>query len=216
MTESEAPVEPSFDARVRAGVALYNSGFRHPAHDAWEAVWLGLDDGTDDERFLHGLIQFTAVAVHAERRNWAGLQGLAASAQNYLQGLPDEYRQVDVVGVRNALAEIAADPELVERRGFPPLRYDGAVLSLPGLDVDAALVAAPIVASETALDQEAVQAGVQYAWQDIASGEGTSRFVTLAADVAREEHHRPLVVQRLSQHVQRRQRREADVEGLFD
>lgn len=209
-------VEPSFDARVRAGVALYNSGYRHPAHDAWEAAWLGLESGTEDERFLHGLIQFTAVVVHAERRNWEGLQGLCVSAREYLKELPETYRTVDVAGVRRALSDIASDPEIVERRGYPPIRYDSVALSLPDLDVDAALVAAPIIAEETNLDQETVEAGVHYAWQDINEGEGTSRFVTLAADVARETDHRAVVAQRLAQHVQRRQQREADVEGLFD
>lgn len=209
-------VEPSFDAHVRAGVAMYNSGFRHAAHDAWEEVWLGLESGSDDERFLHGLIQFTAVAVHAGNQNWAGLQGLCASAREYLDGFPDDYRQVVVAGVRDALSRIAADPEIVERRGYPALRYDGAALSLPELDIDAALVAAPMVAAETNLDEEAVEAGVQYALQDIGDEDGTSRFVTLAADVAREDAHRPVVAHRLAQHVQRRRQREADVEGLFD
>lgn len=195
---------------------MYNSGFRHAAHDAWEDAWLDLESGSDDERFLHGLIQFTAVAVHARNQNWVGLQGLCASAREYLAGLPDHYRRVDVARVRDALSRIAADPEVIERRGFPALRYDGDVLSLPDLDVDAALVAAPLVAAETNLDEESVAAGVEYAWKDIAGGEGSSRFVTLAADVAREDSHRPVVAQRLAEHVQRRQQREADVEGLFD
>lgn len=208
--------EPSFDARVRAGVAMYNAGFRHAAHDAWEDAWLDLESGSADERFLHGLIQFTAVAVHAQNQNWVGLQGLCASARGYLEDLPDHYRQVDVARVRDALTRIASDPEVIERRGFPALRYNGGVRSLPDLDVDAALVAAPLVAEETNLDEDAVQAGVEYAWQDIARGDETSRFVTLAADVAREESHRPVVAQRLAGHVQRRQQREKDVEGLFD
>lgn len=208
--------DPPFDARVRAGVAMYNSGFRHAAHDAWEDAWLDLESGSDDERFLHGLIQFTAVAVHAQNRNWVGLQGLCASAREYLAELPEHYRQVDVARVREALSRIAADPGVIERRGFPALRYDGGVLSLPDLDIDAALVAAPLVAEETDLDEEIVRAGVEYAWQDIADGDETSRFVTLAADVAREDSQRPVVTQRLADHVRRRQQRESDVEGLFD
>ncbi|MFB6301121.1 MAG: DUF309 domain-containing protein, partial [Halobacteriales archaeon] len=51
------------DAHLRAGIAIYNAGGYHAAHDAWEDHWLDLESGTDDERFLHGLIQFTA-AVH--------------------------------------------------------------------------------------------------------------------------------------------------------
>lgn len=210
------PGDPSLDARVRAGVALYNAGFRLAAHDAWEAAWLDLDDGSDDERFLHGLIQFTAVMVHAQHQNWDGLTGLCASARDYLDGLPDDYRLVDVVGVRQALDRVQADPEVIERRGYPSLRYDGDVLTLPALDIDAALVATPIVADALDLDQETVASGVEYAWRDIESKTGMSQFVTLAADVARETTHRGIVVQRLAEHVQRRQQRESDVDGLFD
>lgn len=210
------PAAPSLDARIRAGVALYNSGFRHGAHDAWEEAWLDLEGGSDDERFLHGLIQFTAVTVHAERANWEGVQGLCRSANEYLDRLPDSHRRLGVADVRDALDRIAADPEVVERRGFPPLRYDGAALALPDLDVDAALVAAPIVAAAVGFDEEPVAAGVEYAWRDLESGSGTSRFVTLAADVAREPDTRAVVAQRLAQHVRRRRDRERDVEGLFD
>lgn len=209
-------VEPSFDARVRAGVAMYNSGFRHAAHDAWEDAWLELEPESADERFLHGLIQFTAVAVHADRRNWRGLQGLSTSAREYLDGLPSTYRSVDVRGARDALDAVAADPEVIERRGYPGLRYEGRSLDLPALDVDAALIAAPLVASASDLDPEPVATGVSLARADVAAGEETSRFVTLAADVARETDRRGVVAQRLAQHVQRRRRREADVEGLFD
>ena len=76
------------EAALRAGVAIYNAGEFHAAHDAWEAEWLGLDDGTDDERLLHGLIQFTAVVHHARERNWSGAVGLAESAGEYLADHP--------------------------------------------------------------------------------------------------------------------------------
>ena len=65
---------------LRAGIAVYNAGEYHAAHDAWEDYWLDLERGTDDERLLHGLIQFTAAVHHAEERNWEGAVGLAESA----------------------------------------------------------------------------------------------------------------------------------------
>ncbi len=40
--------------QLRAGAAIYNDGYYHAAHDAWEARWLECEDGTDDERLLHG------------------------------------------------------------------------------------------------------------------------------------------------------------------
>jgi hypothetical protein len=206
----------TLDARVRAGVAMYNSGFRHAAHDAWEEPWLELATGTDDERFLHGLIQFSAVAIHLEDGNWPGVQGLCSSAREYLDGLPDSYRGVAIGSVRKALGRLAGDPEVVERRGYPALCYEGRVLGLPDLDVEAALVAAPLVADASGVDAAAVRAGVEYAWRDLDAESGTSQFVALAADVARKPDHRAVVAFRLAQHVRRRQHREADVEGLFD
>jgi predicted metal-dependent hydrolase len=72
------------ESHLRAGVAVYNAGQYHAAHDAWEDHWLDLEQGTDDEQFLHGLIQFTAAVHHARTRNWSGATGLASSARDYL------------------------------------------------------------------------------------------------------------------------------------
>ena len=79
------------NAHLRAGVAVYNAGRFHAAHDAWEEYWLGLESGADDERFLHGLIQFTAVVYHATEDNWSGAQGLAESAREYLADLRETH-----------------------------------------------------------------------------------------------------------------------------
>jgi len=68
------------EAHLRAGIAVFNGGGYHTAHDCWEARWLDLESGTDDERFLHGLIQYTAAVHHASERNWGGATGLADGA----------------------------------------------------------------------------------------------------------------------------------------
>ncbi len=67
---------------LRAGVAIYNAGAYRAAHGAWESKWLSLDRGGDDERFLHGLIQFTAAVHHARDGNDSGAVGLARSARS--------------------------------------------------------------------------------------------------------------------------------------
>jgi predicted metal-dependent hydrolase len=207
------------DAHLRAGIAVYNAGEYHAAHDAWEDRWLDLESGTDEERFLHGLIQFTAAVHHGYDGNWAGLQGLAESAGRYLEGLPSPYRGVDLHAVRPYLGALAADPEHIERVEPPRLRHEGRALSLADLaeegEFEAAAVAAGVLAEEyDAYDEGVIETAVDYARESVEAGEG-GRFVALAFDfVAGEE--RDLVYQRLREHVDRRRSREDDIEGLFD
>ncbi|ELZ94766.1 hypothetical protein C440_06817 [Haloferax mucosum ATCC BAA-1512] len=96
------------DDSLRAGIAIYNAGAYRAAHGAWEATWLRLEDETDDERFLHGLIQFTAAVHHVRDDNDAGAVGLARSAREYLSGLDDDYRGVNLDAVRSYLAHLEA------------------------------------------------------------------------------------------------------------
>jgi len=202
-------------AHLRAGVAIYNVGHYHAAHDAWEDHWLDLPEG-DDERFLHGLIQFTAAVHHARERNWSGATGLADSARGYLNALPDEYRGVDVGAVRDYLAGLERDPERIERA--PPLRltHEGDSLTVADLEFDAAAVAAVVLAEEYGYDEAVLERAVEYARADLAAGETGSQFVTFVLDFAREGGQRAIIFQRLSEHVDRRRHRETDVEGLFE
>jgi len=204
------------DAHLRAGVAIYNAGYYHAAHDAWEDHWLGLGSGTDDELLLHGLIQFTAAVYHARNRNWSGATGLAESGREYLVDLPPEYRAVNVETVRDFLAALERDPERIERGPVPALTHDGRVLGLADLDFDATAVAAEVLAEELGYDEDVIERAVEYARVDLDAGEEGSRFVTLLFDFVRDEDNRGIVVQRLSEHGQRRAHRESDVEGLFD
>ena len=204
------------DDHLRAGIAVYNAGNHHAAHDAWEDHWLDLDADTADERLLHGLIQFTAAVHHAHRANWLGLRGLAESAGAYLATLPADYRGVNVAEVRSYLARLAADPEHVERVAPPALRYEGRRLLLEDLDFAAAAIAALVYAEEGEYDGETIERAVAYAREDLAEGRGTSRFVTFVMDFARDPANRGIVHQRLAGHVGKRDHRREDVDGLFD
>ncbi|ELZ23323.1 hypothetical protein C477_02209 [Haloterrigena salina JCM 13891] len=201
--------------QFRAGAAIYNAGYYHAAHDAWEDHWLDLEAGTDDERLLHGLIQFTAAVVHARERNWKGAVGLAESAGEYLAELPADYRDVRLPTVRSFLEALAADPELVERR--PPVRlvHEGTAPAPADLAFEPTAIAAPVLAGELGYDADPVDAARQYAERDLAAGDDDSRFITLVFDFVREDEHRGLIHQRLADHVGRREARESDVEGLF-
>ena len=204
------------DAHLRAGVAIYNAGHYHAAHDAWEDRWLALESGTPDERFLHGFIQFTAAVHHARNRNWSGATGLADSGRGYLADLPPEYRGVDVAAVRTYLAALERDPERIERGPPPALTHEGTALGLGDLDFAATTVAAEVLAEELGYDEGAIERAVEYARADLEAGEEGSRFVALLFDFLRDEEHRAVVAQRLAEHGQRRAGRDADVEGLFE
>jgi hypothetical protein len=204
------------DAHLRAGIAIYNAGGYHAAHDAWEDHWLDLESGTDDERFLHGLIQFTAAVFHARNGNWSGATGLAESANEYLDGLGGEYRGVDVAAVREFLATLARDAERIERGPPLALTHDGRTLLPPDLDFEATAVAAVVLADEHGYDEAVLEQAATYARADLDDGAAESPFVTFLFDFVRNPENRGIIAQRLGEHVQRRQHRESDVEGLFD
>jgi len=203
------------DESLRAGIALYNAGEYHAAHDAWEGPWLDLESGTDDDRFLHGLIQFTAALHHARTGNWSGATGLAESATAYLAGLPSPYRGVDLAPVRAALARLDADPVWVERRAPPSLRDDGEVLTPDDLRFEAAATAARVLAAEYDYDPDPIERAITFAREEIEGGERTLFTTTLLEFVAAQSA-RSLVYRRLAEHVERRDREYADVAGLFD
>ena len=204
------------DAHLRAGIAIYNAGGYHDAHDAWEDRWLDLEAGTDDERFLHGLIQFTAAVHHGYQGNWKGLSGLAGSARAYLAGLPADYRGVNLGEIRAYLAALDRDPEHVEREAPPPLRHQGEALSFSGLEFEATAVVAEVLAETVSeYDEGVIEDAVRYAGEGIDAGEH-SPFVTFVMDFVRDDEKRETVYARLKDRVERRRSREEDVEGLFD
>ncbi len=211
-----AAVEPStMRAHLRAGVTVYDEGRYHAAHDAWEDHWLELESGTDDERLLHGLIQFTAVVHHAREGNWSGAVGLAESAAAYLADLPADYRGINLDLVRSFLDRMAVDPELIERHAPPKLTHEGSVLGYDDLEFDATAVAAAVLAEVDGYDEGAMEKAIEYAREEVES-DGSGTFTGLVFSFVREPEKRGIVFQRLSEHVQRERGKEDDVAGLFD
>jgi predicted metal-dependent hydrolase len=206
----------TIEEALAAGIVVHNAGEHHAAHDAWEDEWLALDAGTDDERFLHGLIQFTAAVYHGRRRNWSGARKLARSAREYLAGLDRDYRGVDLASVRDYLRRLGDDPEYAERARPLELRYDGRVLAAVDLEIDALGVAAAVVAEEydAEFDEALVERAVGYAREE--ADTARSRFRALLCDFVDDTDRRALVYDRLRDHVRRRRREEEDVDGLFE
>jgi len=209
------------EACLRAGIAVFNAGGYHTAHDCWEEFWLDLESGSDDERFLHGLIQYTAAVHHARNRNWGGATGLAESAGEYLAALPAEYRGVDVAAVRSSLGALRNDPEIIERRRPLKLTHNGAIIGLSDLGLEPTAVAAEALA-EGRGEEQLLERAIEFARADTDGtaepdrGETDNRILALVFDYVREPARRDIITQRLKQHCDRRQAKADDVSGLFD
>lgn len=217
MTHGEA--NHSYGAYLRAGAAVYNAGFYHPAHDAWERRWL--HESGPEADLLQGLIQLAAAVHHAQEGNSEGATGLAESAQVYLANArdADATRGMNVTTVGGYLARLERDPTVIERERPVRLEIEGKQPALGALEFPAAGLAAEALAEDT--DHEAVvEVGVTYAERDLADGAATSPFVALVLDYLRAQAggdpDAGVVLGRLRAHVDRRERRDADVAGLFD
>ena len=203
------------DAHLRAGVAVYNTGRYHAAHDAWEDYWLNLKSGADDERFLHGLIQFTAVVHHASDENWSGAEGLAESAGEYLADLPADYRGVNLGDVRPFLARVAEDPESVDWGDPPKLTHEGVAVDYDDLDFETTAIAAEVLAEAEGYDEAVVADAIDYARRELEE-RGEGRFVGQLFAFVQEPDDRGFVYAHLSNHVDRERQKDDDVAGLFD
>lgn len=206
----------SLEGALRAGLALCGAGEYHAAHEPWEDVWLGLEEGSDDERLFHGLIQYTAAVHHARNRNWSGATGLAGSGREYLSGLSDRYRGVDVDETVAFLAALERDPERIER-GEPILpTYRGTVLESTDLELEELALAAEALAAEYGTYDEGVLADASEIARTEAT-EGRAGVATLLFDfVAGTGPSREFVYERLAAQTARKRRENEDVDGLFE
>lgn len=203
-------------AALRAGVALYDEGRFHAAHDPWEAAWLRVrETAPDDADLLQGLIQTTAAVFHARAGNDEGARGLATSAREYLADLPVDYRGVNLGDVRAFLPSLEREPAAAG--SDPPLlRVDERALALSDLEFPAASVAAVALAEDEGLDELVVERAVGYARTDLERSPTSPFVVAVLAFVAGTGAPRSVAHDRLRQRVEERDAREEDVAGLFD
>jgi predicted metal-dependent hydrolase len=187
---------------------------------------LASDRDDTDGRFLQGLVQLTAAVHHARGRNWEGCVGLASSAREYLADVPDDHGGVDVALVRRVLSTLATDPEVVERRPMPELAVDGERVTRDRLGLDAVELAAEALAEERGLDETVIERAAAYAREDRRRGASdevaatarneAAKLERFLVDFATTDDDYAIVYQRLRDHVERRDQRASDVDGLFD
>ncbi len=102
------------------GVRLFNDGAYHESHDCFEHEWYNYGRGTDESRFLHGMVQVAAGTYkHVDFGDDAGMRSLFETALDYLAGLPTDYYGVDLLEVRTRLTNAERDPTVVEGWQIP-------------------------------------------------------------------------------------------------
>ena len=111
--------EPRFTVEQRAhfldGVALFNRGRYWHAHESWEAAWLPMGDGPEDdgEMFLRALIQL-ASGLHLKRSGrYGGARSHFAKAAEKFAVMPARYLGLATVSLkvfaRHQLARFDSD-----------------------------------------------------------------------------------------------------------
>ncbi|WP_435161456.1 DUF309 domain-containing protein [Halorubrum sp. SY-15] len=205
---------PAVNPALCAGVALFNEGYHLAAHEPWEAAWLPLETG-DDERLLHGLIAATAATHHATDRNWSGAAGCAANAVDYLTAVSPGHRDVSLEPVVEWCHRLRVDPETIERVGPPRIRVDEAATGFTDLDVHAALLAAPGLASTVDTgDAATLETAATLAIEE--RGTGRTQVIDLVFSYLTHPERRPQIAARIDDHVGRANRKRRDVDGLFE
>lgn len=97
------------------GVRLYNSGAFHESHDCFESEWYNYGSGTTESAFLHGMVQVAAGAYkHFDFENDDGMRSLFETALQYLYSVPNDYYGVNVLDVKNSLADTLNHPTVID------------------------------------------------------------------------------------------------------
>lgn len=99
--------EPWADPRLDEGLHLFNQGEHWHAHEAWEPLWMGLEQ--EDKVFVQGLIMAAAMLHQHGRRIARGVANHWENVQVRLGPVEARHWGIDVDGLRKDLARYADD-----------------------------------------------------------------------------------------------------------
>jgi uncharacterized protein len=85
------------------GLRRYQEGEFFAAHEAWESVWLEVQE--PEKTFVQGLIQVTAAFYHLQRNNPRGTAQLLRAALGRLDRYPACFGGISVVLLCNDIRE---------------------------------------------------------------------------------------------------------------
>ena len=102
-------MDPPWEALAR-GAELFNAGKHWEAHEAWEELWLALED--EPKLFVQGLIQAAAAGHKAfVQHQPRGCVKLLASALEKLEHAPPDFLGVDTRSFLPGLRRMQAEAE---------------------------------------------------------------------------------------------------------
>ena len=220
---------------LTAGAALFNEGRFLAARDVWEGERRPPDgdesdygecDGDCDEidgdesdesngdgRLRRGLAAAAAAAHRDRDGDRSGAAKRADDAVAALAGAADS-GSVALTSVREWAERLAAAPESADATPPPRIRIDGEAPTFDGLSLAAAGTAAPALARAGEPGEPAMlAAAAEFAREE--RGTGRTEFAELLFAYLRTPDARPQVAARLSDRVDREERKRRDVDGLF-
>jgi predicted metal-dependent hydrolase len=107
---SATPVTaPWDDPRLDEGIRVFNEGHHWHAHEAWEPLWMGLEE--DDKVFVQGLIMAAAMLHQHGRRIAAGVRNHWLNVQQRLGPAPAVKWGIEVAALMRDLERYAHDAE---------------------------------------------------------------------------------------------------------
>ncbi|OTF08910.1 hypothetical protein [Halorubrum sp. SD612] len=206
---------PPAAVAITAGAALFNEGRFVAAREVWSGVRRPPDgDESDDgERLRRGLAAAAAAAHRALEDDPSEGAERADDALAALASVGDS-RGVALAPVREWAERLASTPIDPDPATAPRIRVDGEAPTFDGLPLAAAGIAAPALArAGDPGDPEALASAADFAREE--RGTGRTVFSELLFAYLRTPDARPQVAARLSDRVDREERRRRDVEGLF-
>jgi uncharacterized protein len=115
-------VAPPWEALAR-GADLFNRGLHWEAHEAWEELWLALDD--EPRLFVQGLIQVAAAGHKAfVQRQPRGCVKLLTTALRKLEAAPADFLGVETGELVAALRRMLGEAERWAAGEITDLRRD--------------------------------------------------------------------------------------------
>ncbi|AEN07076.1 hypothetical protein [Halolamina sp.] len=189
--------------RLLAGAAAYNVAEFRVAETVWVA---------GPGPLFSGLAALADAVASGRAGEWTAATAAAERARELLAA-------ADPAGISRPplgrwLDTFLADPESVERGRPPAVLVDGE-RRVPGtLPLSAAGLAAEALATASEYDDAVITDAVMFAGRE--SQPEQSTYATFLRDFVGNPDRRPVVYERLSGLVERDQRKERDVSGLFD
>lgn len=116
--------------QLKAGIQLFNTRQFYDCHDVIEEVWL--QESSDRQLFLQGLIQAAVAFHHYESDHWGAARTMFGMALKKLSSYPDDYAGFELGRLKSALRNWKSELDNALERDVRPHKID---LSFPTIEL---------------------------------------------------------------------------------